>query len=132
MSPRRLTFIARDIRKPDMDWNYAPCSGESVAFIESAAAMHSALCSGTDLELDIARAIVDRCGSSDEFLQLLTKLPVEFTGDALYVRDDGSGVLSATGRGGDRVLYSLNSHDVRFYLEAFDLVTGRIVMERTA
>jgi len=132
MFHRRLTFIARDIRKPDMDWNYAPYTGEAVAFIESAATLHSALCSGMDLNLDIARVVVDRASSSDEFLDLLTRLPAEFTGDALYIRDDYSGVLSATGRGGDRVLYSLNSHDVRFYLETLDLVTGRLVMEKTA
>ena len=71
-------------------------------------------------------------GAPDEFLDLLTALPTEFTGDALYIRDDGTGVMSATGRGGDRVLYSLNAHDVRFYLETLNLVTGRVVMERTA
>lgn len=132
MPNRRLTLIARDVRKPDMDWNYTPCTQEAVAFVDSPASLHLALRAGTDLGLDIGRLIADRSGASDEFLDLLTALPPEFTGDALYIRDDGTGVMSASGRGGDRVLYSLNSHDVRFYLETLNLVTGRVVMEKTA
>lgn len=132
MTHRRLTLIARDTHKPDMDWNYAPYAGEAVAFLDSTGALRSALPAGAELGLDIGRVIVDRAGASDEFLHLLTELPPEFAGDALFVRDDGSGVLSAMGRGGDRVLYSLNSYDVRFYLETLNLVTGRVVMERTA
>lgn len=132
MPNRRLTLIARDIHKPDMDWNYTPAIHEAVAFIDRTSALRSALCAATDLGLDIGRVVVDRAGAPDEFLDLLTALPTEFTGDALYIRDDGTGVMSATGRGGDRVLYSLNAHDVRFYLETLNLVTGRVVMERTA
>jgi hypothetical protein len=131
-SHRRLTLIARDSRKPDMDWNYRPAIGDAIAFIDSPAAIRAALDAGTDLGLDIGRVIVDRSGEPDDFLKLLTALPVEFAGDALYIRDDGSAFMSATGRGGDRVLYSLNAHDVRFYLETLNLVTGRVVMERTA
>lgn len=132
MLNRRLTLIARDIRKPDMDWNYRPATGEAIAFIDSPAAVRAALDAGSDLGLDIGRVIIDRAGRPEEFLELLTALPTEFAGDALYVRDDGSAFMSATGRGGDRVFYSLNTHDVRFYLETLNLVTGRVVMERTA
>lgn len=132
MTDRRLTIIARDIRKPDMDWSYAPRAGEAVAFIDSTAALRSALFAGAELGLDIGRIIVDRAGTSDEFLELLASFPQEFTGDALFIRDDGSGVMSATGRGGGRVVYSLQSDDVRFYLETLDLVTGRVVVARSA
>lgn len=132
MPHRRLTLIARDVHKPDMDWNYTPCTQEAVAFVDSTASLHLALRAGTELGLDIGRLIVDRSGESDEFLELLTALPPEIAGDALYIRDDGTGVMSATGRGGDRVLYSLNAHDVRFYLETLNLVTGRVVMQKTA
>lgn len=132
MPHRRLTLIARDVRKPDIDWNYTPGSREAVAFIDSTASLHLALHTGTELGLDIGRVIIDRSGLSDEFLDLLTALPLEFAGDALYIRDEGTGVMSATGRGGDRVLYSLNAHDVRFYLETLNLVTGRLVMEKAA
>lgn len=130
---RRLTIIARDVRKPDMDWSGAPDAGEVVAFIDSTTALRTALMAGVELGLDIGRIIVDRAGTPDQFLELLATLPVEFTGDALFIRDDGTGVMSAAGRGDGRVVYSLQSVDVRFYLETCDLVTGRIVVhKRTA
>lgn len=129
---RRLTLIARDPGKPDMDWNYRPATGEAIAFIDSPGAVRAALDAGADLGLDVGRVIVDRAGQPDDFLELLAAVPAEFAGDALYIRDDGSAFMSATGRGGDRVLYSLNAHDVRFYLETLNLVTGRVVMERSA
>jgi hypothetical protein len=132
MPHRRLTIIARNSRKPDIDWNCHPQSSERVAFIGSTAALRSALDACAELGLDIGRVIVDRAATPDEFLDFLTTLPVEFIGDALFIRDDGSGVLSATGRGGDRVLYSLGPTDVRFYLETMNLVTGRVAVERTA
>jgi hypothetical protein len=132
MPDRRLTLIARDDRKPDMDWRYASAAREVVTFINSAVALRSALCAGTELGLDIGRVIVDRAGTTDEFLELLAELPPEFVGDALFIRDDGSGVMSATGRGGGRVLYALTAYDVRFYLETLDLVTGRVIVQRTA
>lgn len=129
----RVTLIARESTKPDMDWNYAACRRTSVAFIQSVAALRYALSAAfTDVDLDVGRVIVDRAGNGDEFLDLLTGLPSEYIGDALFIRDNGSGVLSASARGGDRVLYALTPHDVRFYLEAHDLVTGRVSMELTA
>jgi hypothetical protein len=75
---------------------------------------------------------VDRVGDGDEFLDLLAALPDEFSGDVLLVRDDGTGVLSASGRGGNRVLYALMAHDVRFYLETHELVLSRVALELTA
>ena len=132
MPHRRLTIIARDACKPDMDWNYAPCAGEAVAFVDSVGALLPALCAGAELELDIGRVVADRAGTPDQFLELLAALPPEFTGDALFIRDDGTGVMSATSRGDGRVVYSLTTHDVRFYLETLNLVTGRVVTERSA
>jgi hypothetical protein len=130
MADQRLTLIARDAKKPDIDWN-AGLRRDAVAFV-GVPALRLALSAGNDLELDIGRVIVDRAGDSEHFLDLLTSLPGEFTGDVLLVRDDGSGVLSATGRGGERVLFALRGHDVRFYLETLDLVTGRVALERTS
>lgn len=129
---RRLTLIARNNGKPHMDWNQAGYRKTSVAFTESTAALEHALSAGIDMGFDIGRVIVDRAGIADQFLDLLTALPADFTGDALLIRDDGSGVLSAMGRGGDRTLHALTVHDVRFYLEAHDLVTSRVALELTA
>lgn len=129
----RVTLIAREITKPDMDWNYGACRRSAVAFINTIAAMRYALDAAfEDVDLDVARVIVDRASDADDFLELLAALPNEFTGDALFIRDNGTGIMSAAARGGDRVLYALNAHDIRFYLETHDLVTGRVAMGRTA
>jgi hypothetical protein len=129
----RITLIAHEATKPDLDWNYAASGRMSVAFLESVRSLRYALTAAvTEVGLDVCRAIVDRAGRADEFLDLLTDLPEAFTGDVLLIRDDGAGILSATARGGDRVLYALTVDDVRFYLEAHDLVTGRVALGRTA
>jgi hypothetical protein len=126
----RFTLIARKATKPNVDWNYARTSSLRLAFLETVTALKFALgVSVSDAGRDIERVIVDRAGTSEEFLDLLSALPEEFNGDVLIIRDDGSGFLSATGRGGDRVLYSLVARDVRFYLETHDLVTGRAVLD---
>lgn len=132
MLDQRLTLIARDSCKLDIDWNYRGCRDATVAFTQSAASLRYALSAGTDMGFDIGRVIVDRAGPADQFLDLLSEMPREYTGDALLIRDDGSGVLSATGRCGDRTLHALTVHDVRFYLETHDLVTGRVAIEMTA
>lgn len=130
MPQHRITLIARKATKPNVDWNYARSATMRVAFLESVDALKFALnLSINDAALDIERVIVDRAGTADDFLELLATLPTEFTGDILVIRDDGNGFLSATGRGGDRVFYALAAHDIRFYLETHDLVTGRAVLE---
>lgn len=130
---QRVTLIAREQSKPDVDWNYARCRAQRVAFLDSIAALKFALGAAlTDVGLDIERVIVDRAGTADEFLDLLATMPLEFNGDVLLVRDDGGGFMSAAGRGGDRVMYALSPYDVRFYLETQDMVTGRAALEMTA
>jgi hypothetical protein len=127
MKAHRVTIVARDPAKPLMDWH------SSLAFVPSVRKLRFAIAAAvTEVELEIARVIVDRTGSADEFLDLLAAMPHEFHGDVLLVRDDGTGILSATARGGGRVLYTLMAHDVRFYLETQALVLSRVVMELTA
>ncbi|MEO8380597.1 MAG: hypothetical protein ABI779_13100 [Acidobacteriota bacterium] len=130
---RRVTLIARRSNNPDFDWNYVGPDSTSVAFLESMTVLRDALVAAvTEVGLDVGRVIVDRAGNAEEFLGLLTSLPPEFNGDVLLIRMDGTGVMSATARGGDRVLYSLMAHDVRFYLETHNLVTGRTALGLTA
>jgi hypothetical protein len=130
MSEHRITLIARKATKPNVDWNYARSSAMRIAFLDSVTALKFALGVAIhDASLDIERVIVDRAASAEDLLDLLVALPPEFTGDVLFIRDDGSGFLSATGRGGDRVLYALIARDVRFYLETHELVTGRAVLD---
>ena len=129
----RITLIAREATKPDADWNYASCRDQRVAFLDSTNALRFALGAALhDVGLDVERIIVDRSGDADEFLDLIATAPPEFNGDMLLIREDGGGFLSATGRGGDRVLYALGAYDIRFYLETHDLVTGRAALSLTA
>jgi hypothetical protein len=131
----RITLIARESSKPDIDWKYTPSRtlGRRAAFLDTVNALKLAVGAALfDVGLDVERVIVDRAGGAEEFLDLLACMPAELHGDILFIRDDGSGFLSATGRGGDRVLYALTSHDIRFYLETHDLVTGRVALGMTA
>ncbi|HYO76127.1 MAG TPA: hypothetical protein VE010_06650 [Thermoanaerobaculia bacterium] len=129
---QRITLIARKPNKPDVDWNYTHFRSQRVAFVDSMNALRFALGAALhDVGLDVERIIVDRAGAADDFLDLLAGTPTEFAGDVLMIRDDRGGFLSATGRGGDRVLYALSAYDIRFYLETHDLVTGR-ALEMTA
>ncbi len=130
MSDQRITLIARKATKPNVDWNHARSSAMRMAFLESVTALKFALGVAIhDASLDIERVIIDRAASAEDYLDLLANLQGEFTGDILMIRDDGSGFLSATGRGGDRIFYALAARDVRFYLETHELVTGRAVLD---
>ena len=131
-SNRRITLVASPATKPDLDWRMT-ASTTRLAFVGTLTALRFALEKvATDPELDVERVIADRTGNAEDFLDLLANVPKEFAGDVVFLRDDGGGFISATGRGGDRVLYSLGAHDVRFYLETHDLVTGRSAFRERA
>jgi hypothetical protein len=130
---RRITLVARPSSKPSHDWNHERTRSGQVAFVESFRALRFAFGPALeDVGLDVERVILDRCGDCGDFLEFLTEMPAAFAGDIVFLREDGSGFLSATGRGGDRLLYSMREQDVRFYLEAHDLVTGRASLALTA
>lgn len=128
----RITLIAREATKPDVDWNYARCRGENVTFLDSIGALRFAVRSARRDGLDVERMIIDRAGSASEYLELLAAVPPELTGDILFILDSGAGFLSSTGRGGDRLMYAVTPNDVRFYLETLNLVTGRVALLKTA
>lgn len=129
---KRITLVVREVTKPDVDWNYTRCRSENVAFLDSIGALKFAVRSAQRDGLDIERMIVDRAGTAEDLLELLVAVPAELAGDILLIHDNGAGFLSATGRGGDRRLYALTPHDIRFYLETQDLVTGRVALAMTA
>lgn len=91
-----------------------------------ATSLHEALCAVSagvhGAGAEIGSIVVDRAASADALLDLLAALPVEFTGDVLYIRGDRSGLVSAMARGGGRVLYALSPGDVQFYLGANGLM----------
>jgi hypothetical protein len=73
---------------------------------------------------DVDRVLIDGTASAIEYLDLLTTLPSSFLGDVLYMRAAGSSFLSTVGRGGDRLLYSLTSSDLEFYLQTNALLAA--------
>jgi len=65
-------------------------------------------------KLDAPNGSFPYYASSDNYNAII--LPAAYAGDVLLIEDD-SAFVSATGRGGDRVLYALRPEDVQFYLE---------------
>lgn len=124
LDQRRITLIARRAGM-QREWDATRQSPNRIIFLEAFTVLRYALTSGVaEMQQDVERVIIDRCATAAQYLETLSALPAEFTGDVLFVRADDSGFLSATGRGGDRVLYSLSVRDVQFYLEAHGLVLG--------
>jgi hypothetical protein len=126
----RLTLIACN----DTDrFEWIEDAGQRVAFIGGGPVLHLAVLAALhEPALDAERLIIDRAATADTFLQMLANLPAEFSGDVLRIDDAGAGYLSATGRGGDRVLYALTPSDVRFYLATHYLVHHGLMLEKIA
>src|SRR5215213_431807 len=94
---QRITLIARKDTKPDVDWNYARCRSENVAFLDSVGALKFAVRSAERDGLDIERMVIDRAGTAEDFLDLLAAVPPALAGDILMIHDNGAGFMSSTG-----------------------------------
>jgi hypothetical protein len=128
--PRRITLITRAPRSPHRCWDTALDAPSRLIFPKSLNVLRHALAHAVaEMEQDVERVILDCSSTAGDFLELLTSLPAEFTGDVLMIREGESGFLSATGRGGDRVLYAVSAHDVEFYLETHGLLANAEVLE---
>jgi len=128
---RRITLITYDKQQEARNWDFSEQSKNRIVFIDSMALLRSTITSPlVKSDSDVERIVLDRCCSEADYLLLLSSMPHQFTGDILMVRGDATGFLSATGRGGDRVLYALSSDDVEFYLETVLLVQRTEAMER--
>ncbi len=114
--PRRLTLIARAAAAG----NAPHTASTRVVAIEALAVLLRASVDGI-VHLDIERVILDRSADASAFLDFLAALPPEFSGDVLLITDDHGAYLSMSGRGGGRILQSLTSDDVAFYLFSHDL-----------
>lgn len=126
---RRISLVARSESLPHRDWDDSRASAARIVFVETMPVLSHAVRGALfEMNLDIERVVIDRTADADQLLTFLSTLPPEFHGDVVFIKHDDSGYLSATGRGGDRVLYRLSEHDVRFYLEAHGLVTGRLAL----
>ncbi len=121
---RRITLISRNQRTTTRDWDMSLHAPSRAIAVDSLLVLRYALAGGlAGFDRDVERVVLDRTTSASEYLALLASLPEQFTGDVLLITHDDSGFLSALGRGGDRVLYSLAAVDLRFYLEMNGLVT---------
>jgi hypothetical protein len=113
--PRRLTLIARSAANKEPHG-----TATRVVTIDALTVLLHASMDGI-VHLDIERVILDRSTDAAEFLKFLASLPPEFSGDVLLITDDKGAYLSSSGRGGGRVLFSLTSDDMAFYLSTHDL-----------
>ncbi len=122
---RRITLISRPPQLPERMWDRSPAGASKLVMLDSFTVLRYAVARPlVDLDADVERIILDRSSSASEYLALLAQLPHQFGGDVLMIRDDDSGFLSATGRGGDRVLYALSPYDLHFYLLTHGLLSG--------
>ena len=118
---RRITLICRGVDAPERAWRTGSDAPTRNMLLQAFPVLTYALHNGLgDLEQDVERVVIDHATSAAGFLDLLASLPANFSGDILFVGESNS-YLSASGRGGDRVLYALSENDVTFYLETHTL-----------
>jgi hypothetical protein len=120
---RRITLVTRHTQLPERPWEKSADVPSRIVLLDSFTLLRYTVSSSlVSMDADVERIILDRSSSASDFLALLAELPREFSGDVVMIRDDETGFLSSTGRGGDRILYALSADDVRFYLETQQLV----------
>lgn len=120
---RRITLILGNAECSIHRWELSSRSASRMIFIPKFALLRQAIQGGlSDLRQDVERVVLDGCASAAEFLDLLASLPTEFVGDVVFGTEEGSGFISAIGRGGDRVLHAFDATDLDFYLETYGLL----------
>ena len=126
---RRITLVSRHRQLQERSWVLTPEAPGRIVLLDSFTVLRYTVASSVvTMDADVERIILDRSSSASDYLCLLAELPGEFAGDVVMIRDDETGFLSATGRGGDRILYALSSNDLRFYLETHGLVSAGDVL----
>jgi len=119
---RRIVLVSRTKAAPNRSWLTARAAPRRLIFVESFGVIPFALARGVEeLGKDIESVIIDGSATAAEYLHLLSRLPAGYAGDVVLI-DHDCAFVSATGRGGDRVLYALRPDDVRFYLETKMLI----------
>ena len=127
---RRITLISRHRQLPERKWQHSASAPSRIILLDSYTILRTAISGSFNRdEEDVERVVLDRSCSASDYLALLAELPDVFHGDVLLIRDDETGFLSSTGRGGDRILYALSAEDIHFYLETTCLIeAGSAVM----
>lgn len=119
--PRRITLLAGNAAAPVHAWNVSTSAPNHVIPVGSFSMLPWAL---DNARQDVDRVVIDGTASPVEYLEFLAALPHTFGGDVLYMRAGGNSFLSSTGRGGDRLIYSLTPSDLEFYLQTNLLVAA--------
>ena len=119
---RRITLISRHTHVQERKWQHSATALSRIILLDSFTLLRTAISGSFNRHEDVERLVLDRSSSASDYLALLAGLPDVFHGDVLMIRDDETGFLSATGRGGDRILYALSAQDIRFYLETSCLI----------
>jgi hypothetical protein len=121
--PRRITLVNRNPELEEREWDCSPHASTRIIFVRAVSILEYALRNAlAELERDVERVVIDRGAKADDCLDLLSRIPYEFQGDLLIIRDDGSGFLSACARGDGRMLYPLSVADIDFYLATHGLL----------
>ena len=119
--PRRITLLACNAAAPAHAWNVSSSAPNHVILVDAFSMLPWAL---DNARKDVERVVINGTASPIEYLEFLAALPHTFVGDVLLMRAGGSSFLSSTGRGGDRLIYSLSPADLEFYLQATQLVAA--------
>jgi hypothetical protein len=122
---RRITLVNRNAGQTTRDWDSSSEAPTRIIFVRAVSILEYALRQAVaELERDVERVVIDRAATAAQSLELLARLPQQFHGDVVIIRDDGSGFLSASARGEGRMLYPLSVDDIEFYL-----ITHGLTME---
>ncbi|SRR5581483_1860040 len=129
--PRRITLVSRNAALSHLEWDGTSGCPTRIIFVKSPSILEYALRNAmAEIQRDVERVVIDRAGTASQFLELLSRVPVEYPGDLLYIALDGSAYLSARVRGDGRALYSLSASDAEFYLSTNGLVADEATYDR--
>lgn len=119
--PRRITLLACNAAAPAYAWNVSSTAPNHLVLVHAFSMLPGAL---DNARKDVERVVIDGTASPIQYLEFLAALPHTFVGDVLFMRAGGNSFLSSTGRGGDRLIYSLSPTDLEFYLQTNLLVAA--------
>lgn len=129
--PRRITLVTSNPALSHLEWDVTNDCPTRIIFVKSPGILEYALRNAmAEIQRDVERVVIDRAGTASQFLELLSRLPLEYPGDLLHIGLDGTAYLSSRVRGDGRALYALSAIDAEFYLATNGLVAGRATGNR--
>lgn len=102
--------------EPTLEWN-AFREHHAIITLTSLPLLRAALDTAEQRGVEVSRVILDQTATSDDFLAFLSSLPSVERADILLIRPTGDAYLSSVTPHDGRVIYHLESRDVKFYLE---------------